>query len=351
MTESAKLHYLGPEGSFTHAAALEFAKDFEGKLSRSLQLTPQGSASEVFEAVSGSDDFGILAFESNVEGYVVPNLDALIDADDVVGIDRVGVPVAFDAFVLPGHGELTEVSAHPHGLAQCQGFIEKGKYQQIPATSNAAACKNLGPHQIGLGPRICGELYHLETFGSQVQDYQGARTEFLLLSSRSAARRYLQVQRSRQAEALGKDSNALDSAGSVYRHFETVVAFVPLSTGPGVLANALETMRDAGLNMTSFISRPIKGNDGTYSFIATLDSAPWEGRFVSAFTSLLDQGDWVRTLAVYNHAEHVSPPVETWMLPAGGVRSAQDPAAAREILWGSGSLHTNSVHGTEGEAA
>ena len=63
--------------------------------------------------------------------------------------------------------------------------------------------------------------------------------------------------------------------------YESVLTLIPLVTGPGVLANLLDVFRDAGLNMTSFISRPIKGRTGTYSFIATLDAAamgatlPW----------------------------------------------------------------------------
>ncbi|MCI1984228.1 MAG: chorismate mutase [Bifidobacteriaceae bacterium] len=314
-----RLHYLGPEGSFTHAAALENSERFSQRFGKDFVLVPEHTANDVFAAVrtDSTDDFGILAFENNVEGYVVPNLDALIDADDVVGIDRVGIPVVFDAFVRPDHAaKLTHVAAHPHGLAQCRGFIDDGGYEQVPAASNAAACKNLTNDQIGLGPRICGKLYGLDTLQPEVQDYKGARTEFLLLASRKTAQHYL--------------DEAQDEGGY---QFETVFAFIPLSTGPGVIANALDILRDTGLNMTSLISRPIKGHDGTYSFIVTVDAAPWEQRFVHAITPLLNDGDWVRTLAVYERPDHVSPPVETWMLPTGGVRSPQENDADREILW------------------
>ena len=41
-----------------------------------------------------------------------------------------------------------------------------------------------------------------------------------------------------------------------FPEYESIIAFIPLSTGPGVLANLLDVLRDAGLNMTSFISRP-----------------------------------------------------------------------------------------------
>lgn len=310
-----RLHYLGPEGSFTHAAALENSARFERLMGAGMQPVAQTTARGIFEAVETSDDLGIIAVENNVEGYVVPNLDALIDSPHVVGIDRVGLHVTFDAFVRPGHGQLREVTAHPHGLAQCQAFIDRTGLTPVPATSNAAACKNLTDTQVGLGPTICGELYGLDTLESGVEDYSQARTDFLLIANREVAAAILR--------RLHTDQQ---------RQYETIVTFIPLQTGPGVLATALDVMRDAGLNMTSFISRPIKGHDGTYSFIATLDAAPWEERFVRAVGELTDNGSWVKTLAVYERPERPSPPVETWMLPVGGVRSVSEPAAAHELF-------------------
>ena len=85
--------------------------------------------------------------------------------------------------------------------------------------------------------------------------------------------------------------------------YESVLTLIPLVTGPGVLANLLDVFRDAGLNMTSFISRPIKGRTGTYSFIATLDAAPWEQRFHGALVEIAEHGDWAKTLAVYPRRE------------------------------------------------
>ena len=110
------------------------------------------------------------------------------------------------------------------------------------------------------------------------------------------------------------------------------MTLIPLVTGPGVLANLLDVFRDAGLNMTSFISRPIKGRTGTYSFIVTLDAAPWEERFRDALVEI----------AVYPRRERPNPPVTSWMLPQGGVRLddshlpddwQNDETVRRELMW------------------
>ena len=329
------LAYLGPEGTFTHQAASDAASLLAGQGDGRLRLTAEPDVPSIMRAVEEDGVWGIMAWENNVEGYVVPNLDALIDARDAVGFARVGVPIAFDAFVrgdtsTEGEGSAgpaagTPVSAHPHGLAQCTRFIAERGLTPVPSPSNAAACRDLEPGAVALGPRICGPLYGLDTLARDVQDYRGARTEFLVLARRDEARRLLAGRR--------------DRADGDY---ETIIAFIPLSTGPGVLADLLDVLRDAGLNMTSFISRPIKGHDGTYSFIATIDAAPWQPRCRAMLDEVAEHGDWVRTLAVYPRRERPNPPVDAWMLPRGGVRldpaspgrDWQDgPAVGRELMW------------------
>ena len=325
------LYYLGPQGSFTHqaaASAAEWLADEPLRIGRSPELVAVSDVPAIMSAVERDEAWGVVAWENNVEGYVVPNLDLLIDSHDTVGFARIVVDIAFDAFTR-GKGVVYEgarVSAHPHGLAQCKAFIAEHRLTAVPASSNAAACRDLETGQMALGPSICGPLYGLTTVAQSVQDYSGAHTEFLVLAPRDEGRRLLE-----RARESGVDE------------FETIITFIPLSTGPGVLANLLDVVRDAGLNMTSFISRPIKGHDGTYSFIVTLDAAPWQPRFRAVLEEIVDHGDWVKTLAVYPRRERPNPPVDAWMLPEGGVHVEEGALHAagveqankleRELLW------------------
>ena len=325
------LHYVGPQGTFTHQAAAGAAELLSGGplgAGQAPQLIAVSDVPTIMAAVERGEAWGVMAWENNVEGYVVPNLDLLIDSHDAVGFARIVVDIAFDAFTRGPRVEPdgAQVSAHPHGLAQCKGFIAEHHLTAVPASSNAAACRDLETGQVALGPSICGPLYGLTTVASSVQDYSGAHTEFLVLAPRDEARALLE-----RARTDGVDE------------FETIVTFIPLSTGPGVLANLLDVVRDAGLNMTSFISRPIKGHDGTYSFIVTLDAAPWQPRFRAVLEQIVDHGDWVKTLAVYPRRERPNPPVDAWMLPQGGVHVGEGTlhaadtdrmdAMRRELLW------------------
>lgn len=322
-----KLTYLGPEGTFTHQAAIEAGHCLKTQYGiDEPELVAAPDVSSIMASVQSGESWGVIAWENNVEGYVMPNLDALIDAHDAAGLARVGINVSFDAFVTPGTSQIgidgASVSAHPHGLAQCKRFIERHRLHPAQASSNAAACRDLKPGNVALGPHICGDLYGLEILEEHVEDFDGAHTDFLVIAPRGDVLDY--VARTRE------------------REFETVITFIPLATGPGVVANLLDVLRDCGLNMTSLISRPIKGHDGTYSFIITLDAAPWEPRFRRMLVEVAEHGDWAKTIAVYPRRERPNPPVNSWMLPEGGVRldssastsdwqTAQN--ARRELLW------------------
>lgn len=335
------LFFLGPEGSFTHQAALnacslplfssrlgtqsaDFAlmdsmlKDSAltdstliNVVAHQVQLISCLDAHSVLEHVEHGDGFGMIAWENNVDGYVVPNLDALIEANNIAGVARVSVDVSFDAFVVDDQ-PVREVCAHSHGLAQCKRFIKQRGLTNVPYASNTAACQAIHSGQVALGPALCGQLYGLKLLQSHVQDYDSARTDFLLLAPRSLTSSIMQWYRE-------QDGQFADAC----QEFESVIVFIPLHTGPGVLADLLVILRDAGLNMTSFITRPIKGCAGMYSFIATIDAAPWQPSCVKVLQTCLRHGDWVKTLACYPRASRQDLPVEAWQLPQGGVLGSQ----------------------------
>ena len=321
-----KLCYLGPEGSFTHQAALKVQQQLQSF--DNLQLIP--TACENVLSIAGEieehNNWGVIAWENNIEGVVIPNLDLLIDAKNMVGIARVGVDISFDAVICKSDSidNCSAIVAHPHALAQCRKFVQKRGLKEKTASSNAAACRDLVPGEVALCPRICADLYNRQIVSEGVEDFSGARTEFLVLAPRDEALDFVNVQREN------------------FSSFSSIIAFIPRCTGAGVLANLLDVVRDHGLNMTSFMSRPIKGQDGLYSFIATVDSAPWDSMCKDMIQEVVEHGDWVRVLAVYPSEKRNNPVMNDWMLPNGGVcvepsvdalRNLNVMQAERELLW------------------
>ncbi|MFV2144261.1 MULTISPECIES: prephenate dehydratase [Isoptericola] len=314
-----RIAYLGPEGTFTHQATRTWTERTAGA---PVEEVPLGTVAAVHDAVSsGRADRGVVAIESSVEGHVVPSLDALLDSADVVAVDEVVLDVSFDAFVRPGHGDLVEATAHPHGLAQCHRFVTGRGLVAVPAPSNAAACRDVGPDQVAFGPRLCGELYGLETLAEAVEDFPGARTRFLVLDRR---------------ERAGEHFAATRHAASDETSWRTMLAVTPVVTGPGVLARVTDAFGARAVNMSSLMARPLKAREGQYAFVVTLDAAPWEPGVRDLFGDLLDAGDALKVLGVYP-AEPGEGGLEGLLadhVPTGSVR-AVDPAAAidRGLLW------------------
>ena len=120
-----KLFYLGPQGTFTHQAAVNASQALAHLEPEGFELVAADDVPQILDAAQRGEGWGVVAWENNVEGYVVPNLDALIDAKDLVGFARVGVDVTFDAYVRAGSNpeDATVATAHAHGLAQCKRFI------------------------------------------------------------------------------------------------------------------------------------------------------------------------------------------------------------------------------------
>ena len=318
-TRVSVVGYLGPEGSFTHQAAAAWSAA-HGEDARTLAALP--TVADVFAGVAAGDVArGVVAIENTVEGYVVPSLDAIVGSATVVAVDEVVLDISFDAFVRPGHGELTEVAAHPHGLAQCQGFVRRAGLRPVPASSNAAACRDAGPHQVALGPTICGELYALETLERAVEDFAGARTRFLVLAPR--------------AEATGVLARARDAGEAPWR---TMLAVTPVVTGPGVLARITRSFGERGVNLSSLITRPLKAVAGTYVFVLTVDGAPWDAPVRAVLDDLVRAGDALKTLGVVPARgeldESVHADVDAANVPVGSVDASTGAAGLAEgLLW------------------
>lgn len=305
--------YLGPEGTFTHAAARKWLAD----RSEAAGQLPLDTALAVVAAVeSGTADIGVIPIENTIEGVVVPSLDALLAATDVIAVAEVAIPISFDAFVLPDDdGPQVEAVAHPHALAQVTRFIAARHLQPVAASSNAAACRDLQPGQVAFGPADCGPMYGLRTLQRAVEDYHGAYTRFLVLTRRT-------------------DASAAAASVEPPRPIRTMLAVTPTETGPGVLARITNAFGGLGVNMSSLVTRPIKAQVGQYVFVVTFDAAPTDSAAAAVLQYLLASGDALKVLATYpaDAQTAVVDAVLPEKVPPGSATKGDDVAAVRRAL-------------------
>jgi len=267
-----RLAYLGPEGTFTHRAALDLARPGE-------ELLPLDRAEEVIATLAdGRADSAVIAFENSLEGPVAANLDLLIATDEAIVItaERV-IEISFTLWRLPGdETPLRGVVSHAVGLAQCTRFIREHDLATRAASSNGVACREVAeaaePGWAALAGSDAGSRFGLVPVEEGLRDDERAATRFLRLGRRSPA-------------PSGRDRSAF-----VLR---------PDQDRPGSLVACLQEFSARGINLTAIKSRPTKELLGEYVFLVEAQGHLREPLLRDATRALLRASVDVRFLGSY----------------------------------------------------
>ncbi|WP_320669577.1 prephenate dehydratase [Patulibacter defluvii] len=265
------LAFLGPEGTFTHRAALDLAREGE-------TLRPLDHAEEVVSALTeGRVDSAVIAFENSLEGPVSANLDLLLATNGEILItgERV-LPVVFGLWRRPDdETPLQAVTAHAFGLAQCSRFIRERGLQTKVASSNGVACREVAastePGWGALAGPEAGARHGLVLVEERLHDAE-ASTRFLRLGRQSPA-------------PTGRDLSAF--------------VLYPDHLRSGSLVSLLQEFAIRDINLTSIKSRPTKELLGEYVFFVEAEGHLREQRLRDATTGLLRSLADVRFLGSY----------------------------------------------------
>ena len=132
-----RVAYLGPAGTFSEQAALQF-------FGASIEHVPCSSIDEVFRATAGgSANYGVVPVENSTEGVVSRSLDLFLNSPlHIVG--ETSLMVRHNLLRLSDSLEGIEaVYAHPQALAQCQGWLTAHlpNAERRTASSNAEGAR------------------------------------------------------------------------------------------------------------------------------------------------------------------------------------------------------------------
>src|SRR3954470_13069149 len=110
-----RIAFLGPEGTFAHAAlrALPVADG--------ATLLPTTNVTLAIDAVRAGDaDAALVPLENSVEGAVPATLDELASGEPLVIAEETYLPVTFALLSRPGTtlADVASVATHPHAEAQ-----------------------------------------------------------------------------------------------------------------------------------------------------------------------------------------------------------------------------------------
>jgi prephenate dehydratase len=230
------LAYLGPEGTFTHQAALDLASDGD-------ELAPLATAVDVVRAVAeGRVPGGVVAFENSLEGSVTANLDEILRSPGFVLAGERVLPVSFALLRAPGdESALRAVVSHPFALGQCRAFIRSRALETIEAASTAAACRDLAAPGVGaLAPAAAAGVYGLRVELTGLEDESAPSTRFVVMRSACPA-------------PTGRDRSCF--------------VVTPRRDEPGSLVRLLQEFSVRGINLVTIESRPTRALLGEYRFL------------------------------------------------------------------------------------
>jgi len=232
-----RIAYLGPEGSFSHLAAV-------GKFGSSIEYESVNDIRGVFEEVArGHVDFGVVPIENSVGGGVIDTLDAFVETDVKVCAE-INLAVHHNLLANCPIEEIRKVYSKPEVFAQCQRWLTRtnfmGKTIAVASSSKAAEMATQEPYAAAIGSYLAGELYGLKIVCGNIEDNPNNVTRFFVIGRE-------------MARPSGEDKSAI--------MFTT-------QHKAGALAEALNIFKDNGINLTFITSRPSKRRNWEYYFFA-----------------------------------------------------------------------------------
>ncbi|MGV3591767.1 MAG: prephenate dehydratase, partial [Gammaproteobacteria bacterium] len=231
MTKPASLPrvaYLGPAGTYTHAAALQW-------FGKEVHWQPVGDIAAIFAAVERGDaDYGVAPIENSSEGSVIPTLDAFnSSALQIGGEVLLRIHHCLLARADTALSDIARVVSHQQSLGQCRGWLAANLpgVEKVSVSSNAEAARFAAQQQgvAAIAGKTAAELYALQVLAENIEDSADNTTRFVILNPAAAT------------HSTGRDKTSI---------------IISTLNEPGTLFRALEPFHRFGVNLTKLGSRP-----------------------------------------------------------------------------------------------
>jgi chorismate mutase/prephenate dehydratase len=269
LEEPLKIAFLGPEGTFTQAAALKH-------FGKSIHSIPLRAIDEVFREVEASSaDYGVVPVENSTEGVVNHTLDMFLQSPlRICGevqmrinhhlITRAADPKA-----------IRRIYSHRQSLAQCREWLDANmpRVEQIEVGSNGEAARRVRdePDAAAIAGQCAADIYSLPTLVRNIEDEPNNTTRFLIIGTQPI-------------HPSGDDKTAL---------------LVASLNRPGALFKLLEPLARHNVSMSRIESRPSRRGMWDYVFFIDLDGHAQDQPVAGALAELREQASLFRVLGSY----------------------------------------------------
>lgn len=270
MEKNKQIGYLGPEGTFSHEAVLNYV-DEDSK------IVPFDNILHIFESVEQGDiDEAVVPIENSTEGSVLVTLDALTYFDLNI-VKELELPIKHNLLAQKGSSieDITVICSHQQALAQCRKYLNKLNKQVHAMSSTATAARYVTELSSAavIGNEILSQKYNLEIIASNIQDYDNNLTRFVVIS------------KSFQEEITGND--------------KTSIVISLKGDKPGGLYEILRVFAEEDINLTKIESRPSKKGMGNYLFFIDMQGHRNESHINKTLSVIESEVSMIKILGSY----------------------------------------------------
>ena len=261
--------YLGPEGTFTEAAALK-------RFGSAIQGQPCATIDDVFRAVeSGTAHYGVVPAENSTEGAIGRTLDLLLQSPLQVCSE---VMLAIHQCLMARQCDLSAIKtvySHAQSLGQCQGWLNANlpNAARIAVSSNAEAARlaSENVHSAAIAGIQAAVHFGLSVCVENIEDDANNTTRFLVLGNQQVA-------------PSGKDKTSL---------------IMSAANRPGAVHDLLVPLAKHGVSMTKLESRPARSGLWEYIFFVDIEGHQSDAKVADALAELKQVAAFVKVLGSY----------------------------------------------------
>ncbi|HCA27881.1 MAG TPA: prephenate dehydratase [Betaproteobacteria bacterium] len=269
LEQPLRVAYLGPEGTFSQAAAVKH-------FGHAAETISCGSIDEIFHRLeAGGAAYGVVPVENSSGGAVGVTLDLLVQSPlQICG----EVNLRVHQCLLCKQDSLDEVRriySHAQSLAQCREWLNHNlpAAERVPVVSNTEAARLAAEDAGGaaIAGEIAGELYGLCTVARNIEDQADNTTRFLVMGTRDAA-------------PSGRDKTSVAMSAK---------------NRPGAVYALLEPLAQHRVSMTRMESRPSRTGLWEYVFFIDIEGHRQDEKVAQALAELTEKASFLRILGSY----------------------------------------------------
>lgn len=263
-----KIAVLGPQGTFSDKAYLEYNKKWQNTYAEPLEPVYFPTIDDVFHAVAEDDSFentcdiGIVPIENTLEGYVMRTLDLILEKDVCI-LDENLVEVQFSVVGnVKAINDIKKLYVQFKAHGQCRKFINSLSQVSVCTTES-----NMESYY-----SIAGNLGEAAVVPKHIADSEEER--FVIdhvTDSDNNFTRFVIFKRGKCDDAEMKSVKQRIKFENDAAKVRIPVYIMPKTERPGILFEILKEFYENKINLISIMSRPTRHEMGTYNFYIEID--------------------------------------------------------------------------------